>query len=105
MYDPKEITARMDMLLQKLNGILMMLKATGEIQARNHEKLTDAIARDDLSEVINCMKQLEAIDRQLKFEKQLYKDAVEEGRHVFVAMYGPQGGIWYDNMIAQIGSV
>lgn len=105
MYDPREIAAKMDQLVQNLNGILMMLKATGEIQARNHEKLTDAIARDDFDEVISCMKQLEAIDRQLKFEKKLYKDAVEEGRCVFVAAYGPAGGAWYDNMIAQIGSV
>lgn len=105
MYDPREIAARMDQLVQNLNGILMMLKATGKMQAENHEKLTDAIARDDLDEVIKCMKRLESIDRQLAFEKKLYKDAVEEGRRTFVAAYGPAGGQWYDNMIAQIGSV
>lgn len=105
MYNPKEITARMDMLIQKLNGILLMLKATGKLQADNHEKLTAAIARDDLDEVIECMKRLESIDRQLQFEKRLYRDAVEDGRRVFVAAYGPAGGLWYDNMIDSIGSV
>lgn len=105
MYNPQEIAMRMDALVQKLNGILMMLKATGELQSANHEKLTDAIARDDLDEVINCMKRLESIDRQLKFEKQLFRDAVEEGRRTFLVAYGPRGAEWYDNMIAQIGSV
>lgn len=105
MYDPKEITARMDLLLNKLNGILTMLKATGRLQAENHEKLTDAIVRDDFEEVVNCWKRFEAIERQLAFEKKLYRDAVEEGRRVFVAAYGPQGGTWYDSMIKSIGSV
>lgn len=105
MYDPREIAARMDLLLSKLNGILAMLKATGKIQAENNEKLTDAIVRDDLEEVVNCWKRFEAIERQLAFEKQLYRDAVEEGRRTFVAAYGPAGGVWYDSMINQIGSV
>lgn len=104
MYRPEEIAARMDQLVQNLNGILMMLKSTGKLQADNHEKLTDAIARDDFEEVISCMKRLESIDRQLQFEKRLYRDAVEEGRRVFVAAYGPAGGVWYDNMINSIGS-
>lgn len=105
MYDPREIKERMDLLLNNLNGILLMLNSTGRLQAENHQKLTAAIARDDLDEIIRCMKQLEAIDKQLKFEKKLYRDAVEEGRRVFVAMYGPAGGTWYDSMIKSIGSV
>lgn len=105
MYRPEDIMARMDQLVQNLNGILLMLKSTGKLQAENHEKLTDAIARDDFEGVVSCLKRLESIDRQLKFEKQLYQDAVEEGRRTFVAAYGPAGGAWYDNMIAQIGSV
>lgn len=105
MYNPREVQQRLDMLLQKLNGILAMLKATGRLQAANHEKLTKAITDDDFEEVVNCWKRFEAIERQLAFEKQLYQDTIEEGRRTFLVAYGPQGAEWWDKMIAQIGSV
>lgn len=104
MYDPKEVFDRLNALPDRLNGVLMMLRATERIQQENHEKLMKAIADDDFEQVSICAAKLESIGAQVRFEKQLVRDIMDEGRKLYLVAFGPQGAMLWDNMINSIGS-
>lgn len=105
MYDQKEVFNRLNALPDKLQGVLMMLKATERIQQENHNRLMKAIEDDNFEQVSICMDKLESIAAQVRFEKQLVRDIIDEGRRLYLVAFGPQGAMLWDRMIDSIGSV